>query len=144
MKKIVPILSLMSLLALLLSPAVVLGQAIPTEPTKCVMRGDYTGFTTMKCPGVGVDCPFNSTDYDCGACCLLDAVYKVSYWIFYIVIIIAFIFIVLGAFNIITAGGAVEKVNTGRSYIIYAIAGIIVALVARSIPNIAMAIMGLR
>jgi uncharacterized membrane protein HdeD (DUF308 family) len=61
----------------------------------------------------------------------------------YIVIIIAFIFIVMGALNIITAGGSPEKVTTGRNYILYAIIGLIVALLAWQLPRIVMSVVGL-
>jgi hypothetical protein len=53
------------------------------------------------------------------------------------------IMIFIGAFNIVTAGGSPEKVNTGRSYIMFAAVGIIVALIAKLIPVIAKNIIGL-
>lgn len=141
MRKIISVLAIVTFLALAGS---VLAQTIPSTPVKCTMRGDYTGFTTMKCPAVAQPCPFDSPTYDCGACCLLDAVYKVSWWIFYIVIIIAFIFIILGAFSIITAGGSPEKVQTGRNYILYAVIGVVLALLAWQLPNIIKTIVGLQ
>ena len=146
MNKIVFGLLVISFLSLLILPAIVFGQAstIPTTPTKCYLRGDYSTLTTLSCPGSNQDCLFNSTTYDCGACCLLDTVYKVAYWIFYIVIFCAFIFIILGAFNIITAGGSPEKVQSGRNYIVYAVVCIIIALLAWELPNIVKAIVGFR
>jgi hypothetical protein len=141
MRKIISVLAIISFLALASS---VLAQTMPTTPTKCVMRGDYSTFQTMKCPAVNAICSFDSTTYDCGACCMLDAVYKVSWWIFYIVIILAFIFIVLGALSIITAGGSPEKVTVGRNYIMYAVIGIVIALLAWQLPNIVKTVVGLQ
>lgn len=135
---------ILALLAItLLAPTLALAQTLPPSPTGCTMRGDYSTFTTMDCPTQGNSCLFTDTNVDCGACCLLDAVYKVSQWIMYIVMIIAFIFIVMGALSIITAGGSPEKVQTGRNYILYAIIGLIVALLAWSLPRIVMTIVGL-
>jgi hypothetical protein len=139
MRKI--ILALLTII--LLAPTLVLGQVIPAAPTGCTMRGDYAGWGAMKCPAKNASCLFTDTTVDCGACCMLDAVYKVSQWVMYIVIIIAFIFIVMGALNIITAGGSPEKVTTGRNYILYAIIGLIVALLAWQLPRIVMSVVGL-
>jgi hypothetical protein len=138
---------ILALLAIsLLAPTLALAQDLPTAPTGCTMRGDYTTAdfgTIMTCPDQGDPCLFTDANVDCGACCLLDAVYKVSQWVMYIVIIIAFIFIVMGALSIITAGGSPEKVQTGRNYILYAIIGLIIALLAWSLPKIVMSIIGL-
>jgi amino acid transporter len=140
MRKILSVIAMISFLALAGSA---LAQVIPPTPTGCTMRGDYSGYTTIKCPPKDSACLFTDTTYDCGACCVLDAVYKVSQWIMYIVIIIAIIFIVMGAFSIMSAAGSPEKVTTGRNYIIYAIIGMIVALLAWTLPKIVMTIVGL-
>jgi hypothetical protein len=97
----------------------------------------------FKCPGQTVDCVFDDATKTCGSCCLLDTIYTVTDWIFYIVVAIAVIFIILGAMNIITAGGSPEKVQTGRNYILYAVIGLIIGLAAKMIPSLAKAIVGL-
>jgi hypothetical protein len=43
----------------------------------------------------------------------------------------------------VTAGGSPEKASQGRQYLIYAVIGIIIALIARAIPTIAKALLGL-
>jgi hypothetical protein len=48
--------------------------------------------------------------------------------------------IVIGAFNIITAGGSPEKVTAGRNYILYALIGMVVAFFAKAIPAIVSAL----
>ncbi len=148
MKKILTALVLISFLGLLVAPAMTLAQTPPAEITKCTMRHNLT--TTdwtnagFSCPAKGADCDFeNLSGYTCGSCCIVDTIYTVTDWIFIIVISVAAIMVIVGAFNIITAGGNAEKVNSGRSYIIFAIAGLIVALLAKAIPAIARNILGM-
>jgi len=147
MKKLLIALVLVSFLGLMIAPVVALAAAPPAEVTKCKMRHDLTGSSWtdagFTCPAKGSDCEFTSATYTCGSCCVLDTIYTVTDWIFIIVIAISAIMIIMGAFNIITAGGTPEKVSTGRSYIIYAIVGLIVALLAKAIPAIARSILGM-
>lgn len=56
-------------------------------------------------------------------------------WLFGILIVVAVIFLILAAFNFITAGGDPEKVGTARQQVIYAIIGLIVAILARGLVN---------
>jgi len=51
--------------------------------------------------------------------------------------IVAVIFIILGGYTIITAGGSTEKVETGRRWILYAIAGLAVILIAEALARVA-------
>ena len=147
MKKLLIALVLVSFLGLMITPVVALAAAPPAEVTKCKMRHDLTGSSWtdagFTCPAKGSDCEFTSPTNTCGSCCVLDTIYTVTDWIFIIVIAISAIMIIMGAFNIITAGGTPEKVSTGRSYIIYAIVGLIVALLAKAIPAIARSILGM-
>jgi hypothetical protein len=147
MRKIISAIVLLSALLLMVAP-LVLAQAVVPEPTKCVLRGSWDTADWkakgMDCPAKGSDCLFDSTTYDCGACCMIDAVYAVSNWVFIVVLTIGFIFIILGAFNIITAGGSPEKVTAGRNYVLYAIIGIVVAVLFRSLPNIVLTIVGIQ
>jgi hypothetical protein len=57
-------------------------------------------------------------------------------WIFTFALIISFIYIVLAGIKYITAGGNPEKVKSVHQALIWAVAGIAVALVARSVPFI--------
>lgn len=56
--------------------------------------------------------------------------------LFSILMILAVIFILIAAFNYLTAGGNAEKVETAGRQIIYAIIAIVIAVLARSIPFI--------
>jgi len=149
MKKIFSALALLSLLAVMVAPVVVLAQETPpSEIEKCTMRHDFTtnpGWATkgFKCASLGSECKFDEPTQTCGACCVLDTIYTVTDWIFIIAVAVAAIMVFVGAFSIITAGGAAEKVTTGRTYIMMAIVGLIIALLAKAIPQIAKSILGM-
>jgi hypothetical protein len=135
------------ILALLIVPTILLAaETAPKGVTSCDMRHDFSGADWknfgINCPSTGA-CSFSTATDTCGTCCLLDTIYTVTDWIFILVIVIAVIFVVLGAFNIMTAGGSPEKVQTGRNYIVYAVIGLIVALLAKAIPGIARSVMGM-
>jgi type IV secretory pathway VirB2 component (pilin) len=51
--------------------------------------------------------------------------------------VVAVIFIMLGGYSIITAGGSAEKVETGRKWILYAIVGLVVILIAEVLARLA-------
>jgi hypothetical protein len=142
MKKIISAVISLSILGLMIAP-VILAQAIspPGEITKCKMRHTLTGFTGITCPPKDSDCEY-ATNTNCGACCVLDTIYTISDWVFYIVLAFAIIFISLGAFFIMTAGGEPDKVRKGRDYILYAVIGLIIGLMAKTVPYIAKAIIG--
>jgi len=141
MKKIISSALVLTIAALLIAPAV-FAQTPPSQVTQCKMRHTLTGFTGFTCPAAGTACPFDSTTLTCGACCVLDTIYTITDWIFYIVFAVAIIFIIMGALTIMTAGGSPEKVTSGRNYILYAVIGVIIALAAKGIPAIARAILG--
>lgn len=156
MKKILSILVLASFLALMVMPIALAAEPVPGAVTKCKMRHDLTGTDwTGKgfyCPAKASDCPFDVTvtgctvgtvDCTCGSCCLMDTIYTITDWIFVGVIVIVVAMILLGAFEIITAGAVAEKVTKGRTYIIYALIGLFVALLAKAIPAIAKSILGM-
>ena len=63
---------------------------------------------------------------------LLSIITYVTNMIFTIVLALAIIFIIIAAFNFLTAGGSPEKIATARQMLIYALIGIAVALLAKS------------
>jgi hypothetical protein len=145
MKKILASLTIAIMAVAFIAP-VAIAEVAPQEADRCTMRHDLAGTDWQAkgfdCPGEGQQCLFSSSN-TCGTCCLMDTIYTITDWIFMGVIIIAGIMILIGAFYIVTAGGSPEKVNTGRSYIIFAAVGIIVALIAKLIPIVAKNIVGL-
>ena len=100
--------------------------------------GTCYGEVAEKCvkPDGTTLCATTTTSTNWGVACMLNTVYGIVDLIFLILIIIAVILALAGAYNILTAGGAAEKVNKGRDLIIYAIIGVIVAFFARIIPSI--------
>ncbi len=139
---------MLAVMAVAFLAPVALAETVPAEITQCTMRHtlDAAGGWVDKgfiCPAKGVACLFTDAAKTCGSCCMMDTIYTITDWIFLGVVSIAMIMIFIGAFNIITAGGSPEKVITGRSYIIFAAVGIIIALIAKLIPVIAKNIIGL-
>jgi len=132
MKKTLPALILLSLLAVLFLPAVVAAQA----PTTCKITRSIT------LPD-GSTCPPNADIETQGACCLLQAIYNVTDWIFVFLIALATVFVIIGAISLLTAAGAPERINTGRNYIIYAVVGLAVGFLAKAVPGIVKLIVGI-
>ena len=63
----------------------------------------------------------------------IDALNSIVNWLFTVLLIVAVIFILIAAFNFITAAGDPEKVKTARQFVIYALIGVVVALLARGL-----------
>lgn len=122
---------------LLIAPALVYSQTEPTEPPQvpdyCVLRRDPARVGITNCGAVGSDC-YYSTNELCGICCIASTVLYVTDIIFTAMVIMVVLFVLLGAFNILTAAGNADKVNKGRDYILYAAIGLAVALLAKAVP----------
>ena len=83
--------------------------------------------------------PINNIGDLLGGSGVLCTIFK---WIFAVLILVAVVFILLAAFKYITAGGDVEKVKTANKQILFAAIAVIIALVARVIPNLALGLIG--
>jgi len=146
MKKILSTLVLLSVLAVLVMPMVALAQ----PPECCQLKRAVTIDTTTYPAGAivgptGGYCPIGaitSVTEKWGLVCLLNTVNTVIDWIFIILIAIVVIFVLMGAYTIMTAAGSPEKVTAGRNYILYAAIGLILAFFARAVPSIVKAVMG--
>lgn len=89
-------------------PAVALAQGPPTAvPTPVASIGDFYG---MACTAMN--------------------------WIFSFLIIVAVITILLAALSFLTSGGQEDKIATARRFLIYALVGVAVAILARSLVNV--------
>lgn len=164
MKKILLALILGGLLAVLMLPMVVSAQ---TEPVKCCTLSQDIDWTSgyindTQCPAVPCEMEagdgVGATTTDAAACtltggtnrvtnqwgliCVLNGIYTITNWIFVILIAIATLIVIWGAFLLITAGGAPERVSSGRNFILYAMIGFAVALLARAVPSIVRALLG--
>ncbi len=90
---------------------------------------------------VGSPCVFDAIS-KCGICCFLQTLYKVTDWIFVILVALAGLFVVLGAMNLLMSAGDPSKVTSGRQYIMYAVIGLIIGFLAKAIPTIARLVVG--
>lgn len=67
----------------------------------------------------------------------------IARWIFTILLVLAVVFVLWAAALFITAGGNPAKVEEARSRLIFAAIGIVVAVLAWSVPTIVRSIIGL-
>ena len=49
---------------------------------------------------------------------------------------IAVVFVIIGGYQILTAGGSAEKVESGRKWILYAVVGLVVVLIAQVLAKV--------
>ncbi len=161
-KKILFGLLLIGLLAVQFAPLSVLAEDA-VIPGFCTMRADVNGRLMKACPvkkgDVATGTPVGDTRtgkcyyegetgdteyYDgvCGICCLLSGVLYATDIIFTGLVALVIVFVLMGAFAIVTAAGAAEKVNKGRDYILYAGIGLGAALLARAVPALVKFILG--
>jgi len=98
----------------------------------CIMGRDVK---VSGCSTAGQECNFD-TNTKCGICCVLNTLYNVTNWMFIISVALSGIFIMLGAFQILMAGGNSENVDKGRHYITYAAIGLIAGLLSKAIPAV--------
>ena len=132
MKKIFTTLVLTIALVATVAPMAVSAQGAATECSMADLAINPTRYTGLSCT---TPCVFSATP-DCGMCCLLSTLYNITDWIFVIFVFVAVLFVLLGAYQIITAGGTAEKVSTGRQYLMYAAIGLAVAFLSRAVPAI--------
>ena len=132
MKKIIPGLVLISLLAFWAVPVITNAQ---TMVDTCTIRSSRTASMSDCSTTAAVGHKISYEDY--AFCCLMDRIYMITDWIFIILIALAIIFVLYGGFLIIAAGGSEERVLKGRTFIMWALVGFAVAILARALPNIA-------
>jgi len=110
-------------------------------PTSCVVKNhaevvlDFPECTAETCY-FETDGTNTATDAPCGLCCLIGSVYFIADWIFAILMLLVMIFILWGAFEILTSAGNEEKFGSGRQRIMFAAIGFAVALLAKAVPGI--------
>jgi len=156
MKKFLPILVLISFLAVLLVPMVASAQGPPEcckikrtikIDTETCIGGQVAGPVDGTCPTeIGtINCPTGAGTTGSekwGLFCVINTINTVVDWIFVILIALTVFFVLLGAINILTAAGDPLKLGKGRDYILWAAIGLILAFIARAVPAIVKAVMG--
>jgi hypothetical protein len=119
---------LFGLVVFLYTPAMVSAQVAPST---CTLKHNLTKITGKSACTQNASISLDSED---AICCLFETVYNVVDWVFTIFLVVAVLLGLIGAYNILTSAGSTEKVSAGRNYIVYAIVGAVVALLARAIP----------
>ena len=107
---------------------------------KCTGTGDPSGK-----PGVCAELPPGTKQLPGGPAtglALLDLVDLLTNWVFAIFVILAIIFVLLAAFQFVTAGGEAEKVSEARQKLIWAAVGIIIALISKGLVPVIKNIVG--
>jgi len=110
---------------------------IPTEmPSACMVRADVNGRLSMSgCPVSGAECIYSKTS-DCAICCLLGTILYITDWVFVVLIALVMVFVLMGAFSILTAAGDTVKITKGKNYILWAAIGFGIGLLSRAVPSI--------
>jgi uncharacterized protein YpmS len=136
MKKNFSALVLLSILVFLLLPVIVTAIRPPEE---CVMDRtiELKEFTCRKDETIRFD-------DEKAICCLLNTLYNVTDWIFVFLVALATIFVIVGAFFLLTSAGVPEKQKAGREYIIFAAIGLAAAFFARAVPYIVKLVTGVQ
>ncbi len=102
-----------------------------SRPTSCYVRHKITGLGDKF-----QNCTKGVHSYETEAhCCLVDRILTFIDWFFWALIIISFFMLLIGAFNILTAGGNPDKVALGRKYLMFASIGLVLALLSFVIPR---------
>ena len=149
MKKIIPTLIFLSLLAVIFSPILVGAQEKVPNCCKLSRTIILDGVTYDKDKTVGSEdicyltgqAPDKSTK-EWGLLCLLSATSVITDWIFTFLMALVGVMVILGAFTLTTAAGSPEKIKKGKDYILYAAIGLIVALLAKAVPALIKSLLG--
>jgi len=75
--------------------------------------------------------------------CLLGTIYWVTNLVFLAAILLVVILIIVGGIMIMTAAGDEAKVKKGKNFILYALIGFVVAILAKAVPALAKFFIGM-
>ena len=135
MKKILSFLVLAVLIAGLAAP--IMANAIDELPNGCTLTNANAKYDGSRCAAIGYLCdPTVTGNEDCGMCCLLNVVYVVTNWIFYLMMIAVVILFVVAGAKYMMSSGDTEKTKSAKNTMIYAIIGLVIALIAKLVPSV--------
>jgi len=142
MKKLVLTIFLAVLLSVAIVPAISLAQTAP--PDSCTITHNLTDIcgidgSTTPAP---LAIPLGGSGPE-GMCCLINTVYTITDWLFYLLTIAVVLMGVIGGVLYMTSAGDAEKAGKGKKVIVYAIIGLVLALVARLVPSVVRMIVGM-
>lgn len=149
MKKIISTFILSVLFFGLFTPALVSAQEKIPNCCELSRTIELEGQTYQKGETVGDEGTCNLTDLppshqtkEWGLLCLLSSVYVVTDWIFTFLMVLVGVFVIIGAFTLVTSAGDPQRTKSGRDYILYAAIGMAVALLAKAVPAIIRGLLG--
>lgn len=153
MKKILSTLALISFLFFLVAPAIVSAETAEGPSNCCKMKRDLS-IEGVNCPAnsivgpkTGDACTSIGNPVSCGspywgAYCLINTLYNITDWVFVVLIALAGLFVIMGAFTFVTSAGDPEKTKKGREYILYAAIGLAIAFLAKAVPGLVKLVSG--
>jgi len=122
--------------------AIIITPAIGLAADSCRIDTDQGWYKELI--DKGYDCPANcdygSYSNDCGTCCMMNTIYNVVNWAFFIIMGFAVLMIVWGGIMFMQSQGEEEKVKKAKQLILYAAVGIVVAILAKAVPGIVLSI----
>jgi hypothetical protein len=124
------------------------GDIVGSIPEECTIRRDFSAggvdFNKGDTVGpLGSGSTLTHSRDDWGIICFLNAVYYVTDWVFYILMLAVMIMILIGGFLFLTAGGSTDKVSKAGKVIAFSIVGLLIGLLARVIPSIVKYVSGI-
>ena len=144
MKKLISIFVLSILLMGAVTPVAL---AASTDlPTTC----DASQATSIpECIAIKGVCSTDSKatsgyDANCGYCCLMSSVNKVTQWLFYILMLVVVAMIIWGGLLYVFSSGDPTKTGKAKGVLTFAIVGLAVALLAKIIPSLVRFIIGVQ
>lgn len=84
----------------------------------------------------------NVADSRWGMACILNTMDRVTNWAFTLLLGVAVLFIIFAAFNFIFAQGDPEKVKSAKEFLLYALIGVIIALLSRGLVGFMQTLVG--
>ena len=154
MKKVFAILTLsilLSVMALPLAAPVVKAATASEIKDYCTIRTKFeikvNGTTVPFNPGEKVGDPDSKVatykNKNWAIICTLNTIYSITKWLFWILMAVSVIMIILGAFIFMTSQGNPDKAKSGKNIIIYAVIGVVLALLAKFFPALARFFVGM-
>ena len=141
-KKILTIFSAIWLFALVSMPMFV-GAAATSPLDGC----NINEANMSKLADIGITdcepyCKYSNADNQCGACCILNAIFNLTDWIFIGLMAISALMIMYGAYLFVTAGQNPANSEKGRNLLLFACIGIGIAFFSRALPSLVKLMLG--